>query len=296
MREPANNPGHSVSHVSDTALWVAVHRATESKRKDALFRDPYAELLAGERGRQIAGQLEPGNGAAWSIITRTAVLDELIMDSIRAGAGTILNLAAGLDTRPYRLSLPEATRWIEVDFPEMIAYKESKLADARPQCALERIALDLTDRPARQRLFARVNEESQQVLVITEGLLIYLTPEQVGALADDLHAQPTFHDWLIDIASPWLRKYMAKSWGKTLDAGGSQMHFFPEEGPKFFRPHGWRMVEFRSSLEEAHRLRREMKLAWLWRFMGKISSAERREAQRMISGVVLLERAGTPDR
>ena len=96
ISEPPNDPGHSVSHVSDTALWVAVHRATESKRKDALFRDPYAERLAGERGRQIAGQLEPGNDAAWSIITRTAVLDELIMTAIGDGADTVLNLAAGL--------------------------------------------------------------------------------------------------------------------------------------------------------------------------------------------------------
>src|SRR6185437_14845508 len=108
---PANSPEQSVGHVSDTALWVAVHRATESKRKDALFRDPYAERLAGERGRQIAGELEPGNGAAWSIITRTAVLDELILTAIRDGADTVLNLAAGLDTRPYRLSLPSSTRW-----------------------------------------------------------------------------------------------------------------------------------------------------------------------------------------
>ena len=100
MSKPADHPDHSVSHVSDTALWVAVHRAMESRRKDALFRDPYAERLAGERGRQIVGRLDPGNGAAWSIITRTAVLDELILGAIRDGADTVLNLAAGLDTVP----------------------------------------------------------------------------------------------------------------------------------------------------------------------------------------------------
>jgi O-methyltransferase involved in polyketide biosynthesis len=79
MSQQTKGTEHSVSHVSDTALWVAVHRAAESKRKDALFRDPYAERLAGERGKHIAGQLDPGNGSAWSIITRTAVLDDLIM-------------------------------------------------------------------------------------------------------------------------------------------------------------------------------------------------------------------------
>jgi methyltransferase (TIGR00027 family) len=112
MSQQANSPGHSLAHVSDTALWVAVHRATESKRKDALFHDPYAERLAGERGKQIVRELEPGGSSAWSIITRTAVLDELIMDAVRGGADTILNLAAGLDTRPYRLPVPPGIRWI----------------------------------------------------------------------------------------------------------------------------------------------------------------------------------------
>jgi len=292
MREPANNPGHSVSHVSDTALWVAVHRATESKRKDALFRDPYAELLAGERGRQIAGQLEPGNGAAWSIITRTAVLDELIMDSIRAGAGTILNLAAGLDTRPYRLSLPEATRWIEVDFPEMIAYKESKLADARPQCALERIALDLTDRPARQRLFARVNEESQQVLVITEGLLIYLTLDEVAALARDLHAMAHFQLWTADVLTPELLEWLLERQFKTFATGTVRMHFAPPGGVAYFERFGWRARTVRKMTVESRRLKREMPRAWLYRLLSSVSPKHVRERySKLESYLLLLERA-----
>ena len=292
MREPANNPGHSVSHVSDTALWVAVHRATESKRKDALFRDPYAETLAGERGRQIAGQLEPGNGAAWSIITRTAVLDELIMDSIRAGAGTILNLAAGLDTRPYRLSLPEATRWIEVDFPEMIAYKESKLADARPQCALERIALDLTDRPARQRLFARVNEESQQVLVITEGLLIYLTLDEVAALARDLHAMAHFRLWTADVLTPELLEWLLERQFKTFATGTVRMHFAPPGGVAYFERFGWRARTVRKMTVESRRLKREMPRAWLYRLLSSVSPKHVRERySKLESYLLLLERA-----
>jgi len=292
MSEPPNSPGQSVSHVSDTALWVAVHRATESKRKDALFRDPYAELLAGERGRQIAGQLEPGNGAAWSIITRTAVLDELIMDSIRAGAGTILNLAAGLDTRPYRLSLPEATRWIEVDFPEMIAYKESKLADARPQCALERIALDLTDRPARQRLFARVNEESQQVLVITEGLLIYLTLDEVAALARDLHAMAHFRLWTADVLTPELLEWLLERQFKTFATGTVRMHFAPPGGVAYFERFGWRARTVRKMTVESRRLKREMPRAWLYRLLSSVSPKHVRERySKLESYLLLLERA-----
>lgn len=292
MGEPTDNPDPAVSHVSDTALWVAVHRATESKRKDALFRDPYAERLAGERGRRIAGELEPGNGAAWSIITRTAVLDELIMAAIRDGADTVLNLAAGLDTRPYRLPLAKSTRWIEVDFPEMIAYKESKLADARPQCALERVALDLTDRPARQRLFARVNEESRQVLVITEGLLIYLTLDEVAALAQDLHAMSRFERWTADVLTRELLDWLLTKQFKTFATGAVRMHFAPPGGVAYFERFGWRAHTVRKMTVESRRLRRQMPRAWLFRLLAALSPKHVRERYgKYESYLLLLQRA-----
>lgn len=288
MTGTADNPDHCVSHVSDTALWVAVHRATESKRKDALFNDPYAERLAGERGRRIAGELEPGNGAAWSIITRTAVLDELIMAAIRDGADTVLNLAAGLDTRPYRLPLAASTRWIEVDFPEMIAYKESKLADARPQCALERVALDLTDRPARQRLFARVNEESRQVLVITEGLLIYLTLDEVAALAQDLHAMSRFERWTADVLTRELLDWLLTKQFKTFATGAVRMHFAPPGGVAYFERFGWRAHTVRKMTVESRRLRRQMPRAWLFRLLAALSPQHVRERYGKFESYLLL--------
>ena len=68
-----------IPHISHTALWVAYYRAMESKRKDALFHDPYAELLAGERGKQIVENTKGWKNGAWPMIVRTAVLDEFIM-------------------------------------------------------------------------------------------------------------------------------------------------------------------------------------------------------------------------
>jgi len=287
----ADDPLHPVAHVSDTALWVAVHRATESTRKDALFRDPYAERLAGERGRRIVSQLDAAKGSAWSIITRTAVLDELIMAAIRDGADTVLNLAAGLDTRPYRLSLPSSTRWIEVDFAAMITYKESKLVDARPQCALERIALDLTDRTARQRLFARVNEESRQVLVITEGLLIYLTQDDVAALAEDLHAAPHFRQWIADVLTAELLEWLLKTHFKTFASGSVRMHFAPPGGIAYFERFGWRAQTVRRMTVESRRLKREMPRAWLFRLLRSLSSQRVRERYSKFESYLLtLER------
>ena len=52
-------------NISDTALWVAVYRAMETDRPDAIFRDPFARKLAGERGAEIVKSIPRGAQGAW---------------------------------------------------------------------------------------------------------------------------------------------------------------------------------------------------------------------------------------
>ena len=280
-----------IQHVSDTARWVALYRAMESERPDALFRDPYARKLAGERGERLIASMRRGRAWAWPMIVRTAVLDELILRTIeREGVDTVLNLAAGLDTRPYRLPLPSSLRWVEADFPDVIAYKQEQLRGERPACVLEHAGIDLTDGARRHALFSRIGAAARHVLIVSEGLLIYLTPEQVAALAADLAAPAPFRQWLIDLASPRLLKMMEKTWGRAVAAGNAPFQFAPVEGSQFFRAQGWQEVEFRSMWEESLRLRRSMRLAWLWNLIARLYPKSKREEFRRMSGIVLLER------
>jgi len=280
-----------ISHVSDTALWVAIYRAMESERPDALFRDPYARTLAGTRGEQIVAGLPKGRRFAWPMIVRTAVMDEIILRAAnRDGVDAVLNLASGLDTRPYRLSLPRTLRWFDVDLPAMVDYKRQALRAATPTCTLECVKADLTDAAARRDLFAGAAAGSRNALVITEGLLVYLTPEQVTALATDLAAQPAFRWWLIDIGSPKLMKLLERTWGKQLRAGNAPFQFAPAEGTAFFEPLGWAEAEFRSIWEESLRLKRTVPLARFWNLLSRLSSRRVREENRRMSGIVLLRR------
>ena len=279
----------TVEHISDTARWVAVYRAMETERPDAHFRDPYARRLAGPQGEEIVRSLRHGSGMAWAMIVRTAVLDELILRAVAGGADLVLNLAAGLDTRPYRLDVPPRLRWVEVDLPGITDYKEEQLRGDTPRCALERVRLDLTDLAARQAVFDRLGREARQVVVVTEGLLAYLTPEQVAGLATDLHRPPTFARWMTELASPWLLHYMQRKYKKVTGTGGTApMHFGPADGPAFFRPYGWVVAEERSMLDEGRRLNREMRLAWLFRIMA--FTEKRRAVARRVSQIVELTR------
>jgi methyltransferase (TIGR00027 family) len=281
-----------ITHVSDTARWVAIYRAMESERPDALFHDPYARRLAGTRGEEIVRAMPRGRAMAWPMIVRTTVMDDLIVRAVeRDGVHTVLNLAAGLDTRPYRLPLPAGLRWIEVDFPDLLAYKEEQLAGEAPHCQLERVAVDLTDPARRRALFEdAVSGGGGGTLVVTEGLLVYLAPDEVAALAADLHAAG-FAWWLIDLGSPGLLKMLSRSWGRQLAAGNAPFRFAPAEGTRFFTPHGWAEGEFRSMWEEALRLKRTMPLAWLWNLISRLYSKKKREAMRRFSGIVLLQRS-----
>jgi methyltransferase (TIGR00027 family) len=281
----------AIENVSDTARWVAVYRAMESARPDALFHDPYAERLAGERGHQILDSLKHGRTYAWPMIVRTAIFDEIILEAVqKRGADLVVNLAAGLDARPWRLPLPPELHWVDVDLPGILNYKTEMLRDERPRCRYEAVTVDLTDAATRRELFARLGAGAKRAIVVTEGLLIYLAPEQVAALATDLHAQASFQEWLIDLASPQLIKRMSRTWGKNLAEAGAPFKFAPAESTDFFRPYGWREAQYRAVWEEAQRLNRTMKGAWIWSLIGKLMPKEKREKMRRFSGYVLLER------
>src|SRR5256885_244853 len=153
-----------IEHISDTARWVAVYRAMETERPDAIFRDPFARRLAGAQGEAIVQRRPQGRTWAWPMIVRTAGFDQVILRTVTThGGGTVLNLA------------------------------------------------------------------------------------------------------------------------------GAPFQFAPQESSRFFEPHGWQEREWRSIWEESLRLKRTMRLAWLWNFVGKFYPKRTREEFKRFSGVALLE-------
>ncbi|HEY1989252.1 MAG TPA: SAM-dependent methyltransferase [Acidimicrobiales bacterium] len=251
-------------NVSDTALLVANMRAVETMRQHPLFRDPFAHLLAGERGRRIApirSRLVPSG----AVVARTALLDELILHAVEANkCAQILNFGAGLDTRPYRLSLPEDLRWIEVDLPAILDYKSELLKSEQPRCQLKRTSVDLADSSARQAFFRQVLD-GRPTLVVCEGLLPYLRPDDVAGIADDLAHQPDIELWCVHMVSSLALRWGNRLGGKTMAAADATGKFAPEEGLDFFASHGWTPTKVWSMWLEQRRLGREprpMRMLW----------------------------------
>lgn len=282
----------TITHISDTARWVAFYRARESERPDAIIHDPYARGLAGPEGEAIVRQMESRMRGDWPMIVRTAVMDEIILRLVRGGVKQVLNLAAGLDARPWRLDLPAALHWVDVDLPDILEHKLSVLAGEPTRCAYEAVRLDLADLEPRRDLLARVGVDARETLVITEGLLIYLSEEGVAQLAHDLHELGHYRWWLCDLASPGLLRMMEKSWGRSVAQGGAPFRFAPAESTAWFAPLGWREAEYRSTFHEGIRLNRTFPLARFWAWLARLGGAARAEKMRRFSGIGLLEKVG----
>jgi methyltransferase (TIGR00027 family) len=187
---------HEIAHVSDTALMTAACRAMETERPDGLIRDPFAARLAGERGMAIARALPGLETMCFGIGIRSRFLDELLLDTISAyGIANVLSVGAGLDTRPWRLELPATLGWVEVDFPDMLDYKDAIMAAATPKCQRERLSADVNDASGRESVFAAAGDGP--TLMITEGLLMYLPAATIEALA----ATASVTHWMLDAAS-----------------------------------------------------------------------------------------------
>ncbi|MGO8842091.1 MAG: class I SAM-dependent methyltransferase [Methyloceanibacter sp.] len=280
----------AIQNVSDTAFMVAGFRALETERPQPLFRDPLAAKLAGDHGRKILATVPRTFVGAWSVVIRTVIIDDLIKQAISEGVDTILNLGAGLDTRPYRMALPKPLRWVEVDYPHVIELKEARLADEEPRCRLDRIKLDLTDRLSRRKFLADMSARAKKILVLTEGVVPYLTDVDVAKLADDLKDAEKVRFWIIDYFSPEAIRYGKKMRARFMR--NAPFRFAPKDWFGFFDQLGWRARDVRYISEEAERLGRPIPLPFLLKLWVRLAGAfiprARRERMKRFAAYVLL--------
>jgi methyltransferase (TIGR00027 family) len=199
----------------------------------------------------------------------------------------VVNLAAGLDARPYRMALPASLQWIEVDLPEILAYKEGILANEKPACALERVRTDLSDGNARRALFEDLDRRAERILILTEGLLVYLSAGEVAALAEDLAGSAHFQRWIMDLVSPGLLRMMQRTTGKQLSEVGAPFKFGPPEGPDFFAPHGWEPLDVKGLLKTAAQFKRP---PFFLRLLGHLPEQKRPAGNRPWAGVCLFKK------
>jgi methyltransferase (TIGR00027 family) len=190
------------SSVGATATAVAARRAMASKGPNPLIDDPFAEPLVNAVGveafiKMMNGEIEltdddpafTSQRLAEGMAVRTRFFDNFFADAAAAGVRQAVILAAGLDTRAYRLTWPPGTVVYEVDQPQVIEFKTSTLADlgASPAADRKTVAIDLRDNwpgALRDNGF----DSERPTAWIAEGLLGYLPPDAQDRLFDNVTA------------------------------------------------------------------------------------------------------------
>jgi methyltransferase (TIGR00027 family) len=170
--------------VGSTALFVAAARALEAQKPDPAAVDPYAEVFCRAVGGEWADLLD-GNAPEHALKTefgehfvnfqgvRTRYFDTYFRAAAADGVRQIVLLAAGLDSRGYRLDWPYGTVVFELDQPQVLEFKRDVLADRTPTAERREIAVDLrNDWP--QALRDNGFNPAMPSAWIAEGLLIYL--------------------------------------------------------------------------------------------------------------------------
>ena len=232
----------SLAGVAATALWTAYCRAEEAKRPDALVVDRLAGRLCGEDGLRIGRALEERGRAHDAIVVRTAMIDERIVAASERGIRTILSLGCGLCARPQRLALPPDTRFVEVDLPDAIAWKERQLAGA-PALAgpsIARLSADLSRVDQLAPTLERV--VGVPLLVVLEGVVQYLEPPHVRALFSRLAARRAATTVVCDIGGGSWDRWFSQRIRRAAASTGAAYRTRIADPPSFFAPLGFEVT------------------------------------------------------
>jgi len=249
-------PQEPLGGVGKTALGVAIVRARESRRAGRLFDDPYAQAFVdaapGRFPEEPKTSEEPAAlgpmaslGAVFyaHAVIRTRFFDDYLTAATAAGSSQVVLLAAGLDTRAFRLPWPKDTRVFEVDLPDVLAFKDSVLAaqGAAPRCERTTVPADL--RAGWTAALTRAGyDHARPAAWLAEGLLIYLSAAEARRLLTGISglsapgSQLSFeHSPMATVALTGQARQMPAMHQYTkLWKGG-----LGDDAPRWLTSHGW---------------------------------------------------------
>ena len=254
--------------VGSTALFVATARALEAQKPDPLVIDPFAEVFCRAVGGNAADVLD-GKDPDHQLKTpdwgqhfvnfqgaRTRYFDNYFRSAADAGVRQVVILAAGLDSRAYRLPWPDETTIFELDQPQVLDFKRQVLAEqqAKPNAERREVAIDLReDWP--QALRDNGFDPAQPSAWIAEGLLIYLPAAAEEQLFTGINAlaAPGSHVAVEDSEPQAQDAYEAAvEEERAATAAGEDRVFFQlvynerhAPADQWFNEHGWTAVPTR---------------------------------------------------
>ncbi len=239
-----------MSPVGLTSRWVAASRALETELAAPLFHDPYARVLAGPEGFQLFAECErlkanwsSGGGPDFYLSIRTRYFDDALLECVtQSGTRQVVLLAAGMDTRAFRLPWPAGVTVYELDRLDVHSEKQGILeqAEATATCDRRVVVANLESEWVPPLLAAGFDVHRPAAFLV-EGLFIYLDHTTIDAFFARLKTLSAPESWLgADVVNPeFLSSPFVQPLKEKMETLGCPWQYGIADPETDFAQHGW---------------------------------------------------------
>ncbi len=206
-----------INTVSDTAYFCCGIRMEDALRKNSVCNDHFAQRFMDKRGLEIYEPFRSETQPKISNIARCRIIDDILQEEINKNKNTIvITIGAGFDTRPYRL---QGAQWVELDESQIIEYKNGKLPVSECNNDLKRISINFSCEALKDKL--QDVDNSKQIIVVIEGVFMYLEQENIKNTIEELQALFPKHILLCDLMNKmFFERYLTNVHAKLAASGG----------------------------------------------------------------------------
>ena len=235
--------------ISRTAFYCCGVRMRDAERDNPVCGDVYAKAFMNEEGLRILEAFKDETSPNASNVARHRIIDDLLRAELVADPNLrVVIIGAGFDSRAYRL---EGGTWVELDEPQVIAYKNERLPAADCENELQRIAIDFSTDSLEEKLSAFAGREP--VTVVIEGVFAYLEEGEIRQLLQTLRRVFPRHKLICDLMSREFFEKYSKTMHEKITGIGASFKFTADDPEEVFIENGYRRTEKISVVESAVR-------------------------------------------
>jgi methyltransferase (TIGR00027 family) len=244
-----------VKPISNTAFYCCGIRMRDAESPRPICGDGFAKLFMNEHGMQIFSRFGGERGPNMSNVARARYIDDLLRARLATNPGLqVVLIGCGFDSRAFRLS---GGSWLELDEPQLIAYKNERLAAGRAPNPLRRIAIDFETESLQDKLQPFAG--AAPTVFVIEGVTMYVTAESLRATLATLRALFSDHQVVADL----MTRAFIDTYGRTIKRIIAQLgaEMIPGDRPALpFEQAGYRQISSREIARVALAYR---SLGWL---------------------------------
>src|SRR5690349_7460075 len=233
--------------ISQTAFYCCGVRMQDAQSAKPVCGDEYAERFMNDEGLSILEKFKDEVNPNTSNIARARIVDDLLREALATNPNLrVVIIGCGFDSRAFRL---KGGTWIELDEPQVIAYKNERLPVSEAQNELQRVPIDFSTESLEEKLTPFAG--GGPTVIVIEGVFMYLEEATIRGVLQTLHLLFPGHKLICDL----MKRAFFERYGRTihekLTGMGASFKFTVDDPEQLFVNNGYRRVECLSVVEKS---------------------------------------------